>query len=192
MSLTTETPETKPEGDNWFIVCQGYSTIHWKEYLRNTHGMHWDETEKIWVLGCLTEEAADELIRDIHRHTKRGRKSKAPFSIWKDQGGEWGSKDHPVAEPEYYEDWKAVAERARGFLLEGRETEVISRKEELGYMGAIAIIMDRKSRPSDKKAALDLILRLEGVFEERNKGIEEGDEAKGTQELLDKLNQADG
>ena len=187
---TSRNPTT--ETSDWFVVCQGFSTVKWKDYLRNTHGMHWDEVQKFWVIGCLDEARANALMKDIHRHTRRGQKAQAPFSVWKDRGGDYGTVTHPAPAPEYHEDWKAVADRAREFLVEGRGSGLISRKEELGYMGAIAIIQDRKSRPADKKAAIDLIMRLEGIFEDRNKGLEEGDEAEGTQALLEKLGGSDG
>lgn len=168
------------------MVCQGFATIKWKDYLRNTHGMHWDEKERVWVIGCLTNAAAAFMVHEIE-DTCGGGRGHAPFSVWKDQGGEWSTQSHPASKPEYNEDWTAVADRARELLSEGKAKGSISRKEELGYMGAIAILVDRKSRPADKKSAIDLIMRLEGIFEDRNKGLEEGDAAVGTQELLEKL-----
>jgi len=143
-------------------------------------------------LGNLTEKAADFVIEEIHKHCKHPANDLAGFSVWKDHGGVKGSMQNPPPRDKPRGKWQEVAARAKEVLDEGRESGLISNREEIGYMGAIAIIEDSKSRPADKKGAIDLIMRLEGIFEDRNKGVEAGDEAEGTKALIDKMKGADG
>ena len=150
--------------------------------------MQWLPEPKIWVIGNLNRDGAEWIEKEIHLHCKHSRHSKIQFSVWVDEGGEYGSLTPAAPQVENVTHWRAVSDKAMQFLEEGRASGIITRKEELGYMGAIAILEDRKSRPADKKGAIDLMLRLEGVFEDRNKGSDEGEQAQGTKDLIDSMN----
>lgn len=146
--------------------------------LKTVYNFWWEPKDRFWIRGNLTEEYSEWLVQELRDRCGD------TFHIWRQRGGQLGSFG---ARPATVSRWNEFADRARDLLQEGRADGTITRKEEMGYLGAIALIEDRRSRPADKKNAIDLIMRLEGVFEERKRDEQDGAQAKGTKELLNLL-----
>lgn len=194
MSGPTEPGSTSSpsEDEKWHLSLFGWGTRKWKSYLTKELGFAWDPRNNCWVKGQMSQGTAEELASEIRYRCAQGRTSEPSFKIKIGRGGEYGDVGfgHIFNVPAS-ETWEAVANRAREILTENKEKGVITRKEELGYLSAIAVFVDRKSRPIDKKAAVDLLLKMEGIFEDRRRQKEEGDEALGTRELIDRFLRAE-
>ena len=87
--------------------------------------------------------------------------------------------------------WAAVRDAALDLLEAGKQDGKINPKQELGYLGAIALLADSRSRPSDRRNAVELLLKLESVLDLKvaQEGNEE--EQKGTMELIEALSRRD-